>query len=169
MIEELEPVLAACRFLVLALALSVSLAAPTEAATTTGSLAVRVVVQPSCTVTGATLDFGTYTSGQAADLNATAQIGYANCSAGTLRFDLNGGANGTVTARRASDGVGGFLNYSLFRDSARTQNFGETTTGHTVTLTSAGAGNVMVYGRVPKSQTVAAGTYTDIVVITLNF
>ena len=36
------------------------------AGTSTGTLGVRVIVQPNCTVSSATLDFGTYVSGQAA-------------------------------------------------------------------------------------------------------
>lgn len=161
---------AASRFLLFAAVAALAVqAAEARAATTTGSLSVRVVVQPSCTVTGGTLDFGTYTSGQATDLQATAQIGYTNCSAASLRFDLSGGANGTTTARRASNGEGVFLNYALFRDTARTLNFADGTSGLTVTPATGGTGNITVHGRVPKSQTVAAGTYTDIVTITLNF
>lgn len=160
---------AVSRLLLPVAAIVAVLAGDVHSATVTGSLAVRVVVQPSCAVTGATLDFGTYTSGQTTDLQTTALIGYTNCSAGTLRFDLSGGTNGTVTARRAASGDGSFLNYALFRDSARVQNFGEGATGQTITLATAGSGNVTVYGRVPRSQTVPAGTYTDLVTITLNF
>ncbi len=144
-------------------------AAEACAETATGSLAVRVVVQPSCAVTGGTLDFGTYTSGQAVDLQAATQIGYANCSAASLRFDLSGGANGTTAARRAANGSGGFLNYALFRDLARTLNFGDGTSGQTVTPAAGGTGSITVHGRVPRSQTITPGTYTDIVTITLNF
>ena len=139
------------------------------AGTATSTLSVRVVVQPTCTVDGATLDFGSYTSGQPTDLNAFAQIAYNNCPAGQLRFQLDGGANGTTTARKMSNGSGSLLSYKMFRDSARTQNFGQTTEARLVTLAAVGSGVVGVYGRIPAAQAVPAGTYTDTVVVTMDF
>jgi spore coat protein U-like protein len=139
------------------------------AGTATSTLGVRVVVQPSCTVSGAVLDFGSYTSGQPGALTGFAQIAYSDCPAGQLRFQLDGGANGTATARRLSNGSGSLLDYGIFRDSARTQNFGQGAEARLVNLTAPGSGNVSIYGRIPASQSVAAGTYTDTVVITLDF
>jgi spore coat protein U-like protein len=154
---------------VLAAPLLASLGGPALAATTSGTLSVSVVVQPSCTVSGATLDFGTYRSGQAADLTGFAQISYSNCPAGELRFELNGGANGTATARKLSDGRGGLLNYAIYRNSGRTQNFGQGNDARLVTLAAPGSGQVSIYGKIPGGQVVAGGTYTDTVVITLDF
>lgn len=139
------------------------------AGTLTSTLAVTVVVRPACTVSGATLDFGSYTSGQATDLNGFTQIAYSNCPAGQLRFQLDGGGSGSPTARRLSNGSGGLLGYGIYRDSARTQVFGQGANSRLVTLTAAGSGNVSVYGKIPAGQSVAAGTYTDTVVITLDF
>ncbi|MGE3294284.1 MAG: spore coat U domain-containing protein [Geminicoccaceae bacterium] len=143
--------------------------APAEAGTLTSTLAVTVVVQPACTVSGATLDFGSYTSGQPTDLNGFAQIAYSNCPAGQLRFQLDGGGSGSPTARRLSNGSGGLLAYGIYRDSARTQVFGQGANSRLVTLAAAGSGNVSVYGKIPAGQSVAAGTYSDTVVITLDF
>jgi spore coat protein U-like protein len=139
------------------------------AGTATSTLGVRVVVQPSCTVSGAVLDFGSYTSGQPGALTGSTQIAYSNCPAGQLRFQLDGGANGTTTARKLSNGSGSLLNYGIFRDSARTQNFGQDAESRLINLTAPGSGIVSVYGRIPASQSVAAGIYTDTVVITLDF
>ena len=86
-----------------------------------------------------------------------------------MRFQLDGGANGTTTARKLANGSGGLLNYGIFRDSARTQNFGQGSDSRLITLAAAGSGNVSVYGRIPAGQAVAAGTYADTVVITLDF
>lgn len=151
------------------LASLVLLASSAHAATSTGSLAVRVVVQNACSVTGTTLDFGTYTSGQTSDLLTTGEIGYTACPAGQIRFDLDGGTNGTVTARKLSDGDGNLLEYALFRNSARSLTFGEGTDGQTLTLTDAGSGSVTVYGQIVKGQAAPTGIYTDIVTITLTF
>lgn len=144
-------------------------ASPAGAGTLTSTLAVRVVVQPACTVSGATLDFGSYTSGQTTDLNGFTQIAYSNCPAGQLRFQLDGGGSGSSTARRLSNGSGGLLGYGVYRDSARTQVFGQGANSRLVTLPAAGSGNVSVYGKIPAGQSIAAGTYTDTVVITLDF
>ena len=51
-----------------------------------------------------------------------------------LKFELDGGANGTVTARKMSNGAGGLLNYALYRDTARTQNFAQGANARSVTL-----------------------------------
>jgi spore coat protein U-like protein len=161
-------VAAAFRFL-LTVAAIVTLAGGGRAATVTGSLGVSATVVSSCTVTGGTLDFGTYANAQTADLNTVATFGYSNCSAGRLHFELSGGTYGSTSARRAGNGAGAFLNYGLFKDAARTQNFGEGASGHSVTLATSGSGSVSVYGSVPGRQTVPAGAYTDLVTITLTF
>lgn len=139
------------------------------AGTSTGTLGVRVIVQPNCTVSSATLDFGTYVSGQAAALNGFTNIAYSNCPAGTLRFELDNGLNGTSTVRKMSNGSGGLLTYGLYKDSARTQNFGQGGSAKTTTLTATGSGSVSLYGAIPATQAVAEGTYTDTVQITLTF
>ncbi len=157
------------RSTILALAAVIALVVPVGAVTLTSTLAVRVVVQPACTVSGATLDFGNYTSGQGTALNGFTQIAYNACPASQLRFQLDGGTNGTTAARRLANGSGGLLNYAIYRDSARTQRFGQGTDARVVTPPASGTGTVSVYGQIPAGQSVAAGTYTDTVVITLDF
>ena len=146
-----------------------ALSDPALAGTATSTLSVRVVVQPTCTVDSATLDFGSYTSGQPTDLNVFSPLAYSNRPVGQLRFQLDGGTSGTTTARKMSNGSGSLLNYMIFRDSARTQNFGQGTEARLVNLAAAGSGVVGVYGRIPAAQAVPAGTYTDTVVVTVDF
>ena len=124
----------AARRATLAVLLTIGVGGSAIASTASGTLSVRVLVQPNCTVSSPTLDFGTYVSTQAAALNGTANIAYTNCPAGTLKFELDGGANGTVTARKMSNGAGGLLNYALYRDTARTQNFAQGANARSVTL-----------------------------------
>jgi spore coat protein U-like protein len=90
-----------------AAALLASAAGPVIAGSATSTLGVRVVVQPSCSVSGATLDFGNYTSGQAGDLGGFTQIAYSHCAPGQLRFQLDGGSSGSTTARKLGNGSGG--------------------------------------------------------------
>ena len=123
---------------VIAFAVASGLSTSAVAGTVTSALSVRV-----------TLDFGSYTSGQTGALTGFTQIAYSNCTAGQLRFQLDGGANGTTTARKLANGSGGLLSYEVFRDSARTQNFGQGSDARLLNLTATGSGNVSVYGRIP--------------------
>jgi spore coat protein U-like protein len=157
------------RPLLAALAALLAAAGSAAADTAGATLNVRVVVQASCSITGATLDFGTYSSGQSTDLRGSAQIAFSACPAGTLRFELDGGANASGTTRRLGDGKGNFLTYGLYRDSARTLSFGQASDAKLVTLTTPGAGRVWVLGAIPANQLVAAGTYTDTVAIVVTF
>jgi spore coat protein U-like protein len=143
---------AAAVFVSLGAVLLTATSGPARAATASGTLSVSVVVQPSCTVSGATLDFGTYSSGQAGDLTGFTRVNYNNCPAGQLRFELNGGANGTTTTRKLSDGRGGLLNYGIFRDSARTQNFGQGTDAKLVTLSAPGRARSPSTARSPAAK-----------------
>jgi spore coat protein U-like protein len=62
------------------------------------------------------------------------------------------------------------LNYELFRDSARTLNWGNTIGTDTVAGTGNGlAQTLTVYGRILGSQLVAPGAYTDTVTATLTY
>jgi spore coat protein U-like protein len=139
-----------------------------QAATDTDTLTVTATVTSGCALTGGTLAFGTYVSGQGTDLDATGAINYANCAAGTLTFALDGGSSGNAAARTMKAGSAS-LNYQIFRNSTRTSNWGSGAEAQTVTLLTTTGGSVTVYGRIPKSQTVAAGSYTDTVTITLTF
>lgn len=139
------------------------------AETQTGQLTVSATVQSGCTLTGGTLDFGSYVSGQAADLDASGQIGFVNCT-GVLTFELDGGQQGNVNARRMT-GAGGMLAYQLYRTSARAAVWGTGGNAHQLQLvgTVPTSGAVTVHGRIPGSQSVPAGGYADIVNITLTF
>jgi spore coat protein U-like protein len=68
-----------------------------------------------------------------------------------------------------TNGSGGSLNYQLFRNSARSQVWGSGAEAQQVVLLVPGSGNVPVYGRIPGSQNVAAGAYSDTVNVTLTF
>jgi spore coat protein U-like protein len=63
-----------------------------------------------------------------------------------------------------------YITYELYRNSARTQRWGNTL--NTDTVTGTGNGNIQnlsVYGRVPAQTTPNAGTYTDVVVVTVTY
>lgn len=85
------------------------------------------------------------------------------CPAGSANYTLamNGGSSGSTTARTMASGAVK-LNYGLFHDSARTQNWGN------VAGTDAYFGNgsvasisIPLYPRIAGGQVVAPGTYVD--------
>lgn len=140
-----------------------------NAFTATGTLTVQVNVQPGCAISGSALDFGTYTAGQASDLLASTVIEYSNCLAGQLTVEFDGGSSGTTTDRRMSNGDDDELSYALYSDAARTGNLGQGSEAKVIDLTTAGSGSFSIYGSIPGSQLVPAGTYTDTVNITITF
>jgi spore coat protein U-like protein len=60
--------------------------------------------------------------------------------------------------------------YALFRDAARTLNWGNTIGSNTVSGIGTGsAQSLPVFGRVPPSQTAAPGGYVDTIIATITF
>lgn len=155
--------------LLLATALAVVAGGPALAGSDSDVLTVRVTVQEACSIAGSTLDFGTYSAGQQAALDAQGAVSYSGCAAGTLTIALDGGGAGTTANRAMTNGSGGSLNYQLFRNSARSTIWGSGAEAQQVVLLEPGSGNVPVYGRIPGSQNVAAGSYSDTVNVTLTF
>ncbi len=143
-----------------------------QAATTTTTIAVTATVQPSCTVSATALAFGSYNPLSATPLDGTSTI-TVNCTTGTVyTVGLNAGTTGgaTVTTRQMLLSANA-LNYTLYRDSGRTNNWGNTPgtdTPASATATTSAA-SLTVYGRIPALQNVPAGAYTDTVTVTVNY
>jgi spore coat protein U-like protein len=137
------------------------------AATDTDQLTVTATVRSGCALSGGTLNFGQYVSGQATDLDVTGTISYTNCS-GSLSFALDGGSSASITAREMRSGANR-LTYQIYRNATRNAVWGTGSDAQGVTLLSTQSGSVTVYGRIPRSQTVPDGSYSDTVNITLTF
>jgi spore coat protein U-like protein len=141
----------------------------TNATTTMG---ISATVLSACVVTANSLAFGNYnpTSATATDATATFDV---LCTAGTsYSVGLNAGtkAGATVTTRQMSSGANA-LSYSLYSDSGRNTNWGNTPGTDTPSPTTAGVlpSTFTVYGRIPAQQNVQAGSYTDTVTITVSY
>lgn len=137
------------------------------AATDTATLSITANVQSGCAVSGGTLDFGNYQSGQTEPLDAAGTISYSNCS-GTLTFELDGGQANSVNARAMTNG-GSTLSYQLYKTSTRTTVFGEDGDSQVLELQVPLSGTVDVFGRIPGNQVVPTGAYSDTVNIVLTF
>lgn len=160
--------------LLIAGALVVPTASALAATTKTASFTASATVLTTCSVTAGNLAFGDIDPLTLATtpVDATSTID-VTCTNGTA-YDvgLDAGTTGaTVDARQMTDGSTNTLDYSLFSDSTRSTNWGDTIDTDTVAGTGNGTAQTLtVYGRVPSGQnTVKAGAYTDTVTVTLTY
>jgi spore coat protein U-like protein len=158
--------------LILAAAAALVSAAPANAQTATGNFNVRMTVTAECRLNALSdLNFGSagiFT----ANIDQQTTIG-VQCTNGTpFAIGLNQGANGSSVSDRKMKSTTGAdtIAYQLFRDAARSQNWGSTQ--GTDTLAGVGTGSsqtVTVYGRVPAQAAVATGSYSDVITVTVNY
>ncbi|MES2997972.1 MAG: spore coat protein U domain-containing protein [Pseudomonadota bacterium] len=147
----------------------------TLAATATGSLPVSATVIAACLVGTVTpVAFGNYDPTSPTDNIAGIGVIPVTCTNGTsYTIGLGAGtfSGATVTTRRMTGTTPAGLAYGLFQNVPRTTNWGNTPVTETppaVTATGTSQ-SVNVYGKITALQAVAAGNYTDTVVITVNF
>lgn len=143
-----------------------------HATTVTGSFQVQITIQATCTLVSATnLNFGT-NGVLAANIDQTNTITVQCTNTTPYDIGLNKGLNGAaVTTRQMKGGPSNeLINYAIFRDSARTQNWGETIGTDTVTGTGNGAAqSFTAYGRVAPQTTPTPGSYTDTITVTVTY
>lgn len=145
-------------------------AAIAQQATTT--FPVSATVLKACSVTASALNFGSYDPTAAAGLEGMTNLRVL-CTVGTsYTIGLSPGtsAGATVTSRKMINGENS-LNYELFQEAARTNNWGSTPGTNTPPATSAGTTprQHTVYGRIPAGQIVPAGAYTDTITVSVNY
>ncbi len=143
--------------------------ASSQAATTTATFPVTADVLTNCNVTANNLNFGSYSG---VELDSTTSL-TATCSNGTpYTVGLSAGTStGATVAARVMTGPGtDLLAYSLSQDAGHTINWGDTVGTDTVPGTGTGAAQPLtVFGRVPASQFVGPGAYSDTITVTLTF
>ena len=138
-----------------------------SAGTATTTFQVTATVQATCLISATDLAFGTY-SGTQVDATSTITV---TCTATTpWNIGLNAGTCGSSVTTRCMKSFGPALYYALYRDAARTLNWGNTV--GTDTLSGTGTGNAQnstVYGRVAGSQFPPPGLFTDTITATVTF
>jgi spore coat protein U-like protein len=147
----------------LAVALLVAVLRPSEAA----------AQSPSCTISATSVNFGNYNVFNGSNLDSTGTITYrCNSTAANITIGLTKGAGSTFNPRRMSKGAE-VLGYNLFRNAARTNIWGDGTSGTAVYFRANPPNNsnvnVTVYGRIPAGQDVSAGSFSDTVTAVINF
>lgn len=144
-----------------------------SAAETTTTFQVTATVLTACAVTALPLAFGNYDPTSSTDTDATTTI-TVTCTLGTpyqIGLDAGTAAGATVTTRQMTGTVSSdLLDYSLFSDSGRTTNWGNTLATDTVSVASAGLTDLhTVYGRITASQNVTADAYVDTITVTVTY
>jgi spore coat protein U-like protein len=144
---------------------------PAVAATQTATFAVTATVQGTCTISATALAFGIYT-GTALPATSTVTV---NCTGGTIyNVGLNPGTatGATVTTRKMKGQYtpANTLGYSLYSDSGRTTNWGQTIGTDTVAGIGNGANQPLtVYGQIPTGTAPAADSYSDTITATVTY
>lgn len=151
-----------------AIALAVSGVAG-NGATTNTTFSVTSTVLSACTVSATNLAFGSYTLTQ---LDATSTVNVI-CTFGTaydVGLNAGTGSGATVATRKMTGPSSQTLNYTLYKEAARTTVWGDTVGADTVTGTGAGTPQALtVYGRAPGSQASGVGLYTDTITVTVTY
>ncbi|HVT35490.1 MAG TPA: spore coat U domain-containing protein [Nevskiaceae bacterium] len=138
----------------------------------TSSFLVTATVLNVCTVTATALPFTNYDPTASGNDDATTTVSVLCTLSTPYTVRLSQGVNGTsVTARKMIRTLGTeTLTYSLYRDAARSQNWGVTDGSDTASGTGTGLlQNITVYGRITSGAAVPAGAYTDTVTVTVNY
>jgi spore coat protein U-like protein len=125
-------------------------------------------VTSQCSVSATTLNFGTVGL-LAANTDGTSTVSVQCANGVAYQVGLNNGQHASGNARRMQ-GPGGLVSYELYRNTTRTQRWGNTLNGDTVTGGGTGSTqNLTVYGRVPAQGTPSAGTYNDTITVTVTY
>jgi spore coat protein U-like protein len=138
-----------------------------------------------CSVTATGVAFGTYdpSIGTADDSTGSIVVictytGPGGSDTANYTVTLSTGTSGSFAPRKLAAGRSQ-LDYNLYRDAARTQVWGNASSGTTIITGSLkvgpGVGNRtatathVVYGRIPQLQDADTGNYTDSILVTLTF
>lgn len=132
---------------------------------------VSATVTANCSVSATPMNFGSSGSlaSAAVDAAAAVSVSCSNGTAYTVSLSAGFGSGATVAARKMAAGFNS-ITYSLYRDSGRTQVWGNTIGTDTVGGTGTGSAvSHTVYGRVPVQATPPPGSYSDTVVVTVTY
>lgn len=137
--------------------------------TVTSHFNVKATVQAACNIATNSLNFGTYSGSL---INSTSIISVTCTNTTTYNVGLNAGTatSATVTNRSMTGPAGALLHYSLFSNSGRTTNWGNTVGTNTVAGSGTGlAQSLTIYGQMPAGQSAPPGSYADTITATVTY
>ena len=124
-------------------------------------------VTADCTVNALAVAFGNYDVFSSTDLDGTGRVD-VSCSP-SASYTVSLGTGGGSYGQREMLSGATILNYNLYTNATRTTVWGD---GSGITSTVSGSGvsaSHTVYGRIPARQNKPAGSYTDVIVVTVTF
>ncbi|MDB5596076.1 MAG: hypothetical protein JWM36_3037 [Hyphomicrobiales bacterium] len=143
-----------------------------QAATTSSTLGVSLTLAAACSVSTSAIAFGTVGLLSAnVDQTGTVTVTCTKNATYTIALDAGASAGATTSARKMKNGAATeFVAYSLYRDAARTQNWGNIVGTDTLAGSGTGSASVLtIYGRIPVQSSPSAGAYTDVVNVTVAY
>lgn len=150
----------------------IGIAAPASAQSQSANLSVGATVTNNCTISATAVSFSAYdpvVANASANLDGDGRVTVACTKGASPSIALGLGSNASGSARRLAAGTER-LTYELYQDSNRSTVWNTTTGVYTpVAATSKAPRDFTVYGRIASGQDVAAGTYSDTIVATVNF
>ncbi|MET0310934.1 MAG: spore coat U domain-containing protein [Burkholderiaceae bacterium] len=168
--------LSSLKFAAAALAASAAFGftSPASAATATGELVVTATVLSSCVVIAVPMAFLTYSLGQKDATSVITVTCTPDISTYNVALGAGQGTGATTAVRKMKNLLGNeTLNYSLYKDSGRSQIWGEAGAELQPSSASLDLGLIKtftVYGRIPSNQSTGAiGAYADSVTVTVNY
>ena len=120
----------------------------------------------TCGVSSAGVAFGSYDTLISTPLDGVGTIS-VNCLLPTPFTVALSAGSGTFAQRQMTAGATQ-LGYNLYTDATRTIVWGDGISGSTVSASGTSV-DLSIYGRVPAGQNVAAGVYSDSIVITVSY
>jgi spore coat protein U-like protein len=122
----------------------------------------------SCTVSPQAVAFGGYDALSSAPTDGVGTIRVGCDAAANFTVGLSAG-NGGGQGSRAMQGGQRALQYDLYADPSRSSPWGDGS-GLGGPVSAGGTDtDLTVYGRIPARQNVPAGTYSDVIVVTVSF
>jgi spore coat protein U-like protein len=132
------------------------------------SFSVNATVAEKCLVSTVPVNFGSHST-LSTNIDASGSVSVTCTPATSYAIRLNGGnAAAGPTARKMFKGLE-TITYGLYRNSEHSQPWGDT---EGTTMTGTGSGGVQahtVYGRVAPQATPPVGTYTDTVIVVVDY
>ena len=124
--------------------------------------------QAACTVATTPVAFGAYHAGALpTDSTGTVTVACGGLTSFTVSISPGGGSANAFD--RALSSGASRLSYNLYTDVTRLLVWGDGTGGTTRIIRLASNATLSVYARIPGLQQVAAGTYADSLIVTVDF
>lgn len=161
----------------LAVALAMGFAAQSYAATATATMNASVNVAGTGTISSANLNLGSgVTPGNQSTGNTTITVNVSTDVIYDVTLDAGTHASGGVRRIQMSGNSTDFPTYYLYKDSAMTQEWGDSNFSNTYSAgasyqtTGTGSNQTLtIYGKGISTAGQSSGTYTDTVTATLNY